>query len=186
MNYQSLKHDIEASDIDELALFLSPKNILMHWLLNTAIRRKHSVQQMCHELGVSFTYLLELSSEKKRTKDITNEFAIRCAEYIGVVDIPIICIKIAAGQISLRDFEPACVNEERHYEDVLNTMREDHLVAGLVPAALFDNDTPFEIRRFVAFLWGELTGKDVLDTKWIPLILRNVREACEPTSNNTR
>jgi len=165
-------------DSNEFALLLAPNNALLNWLIDTATARHHSLQHLCFELGVPFDYLLALANGERRTQDITHEFAARCAEYIDAQAVPVICIKIAAGQISLEDFEPASVNQERHYEALLEEMREDRLISSLVPKSLFDNDTPFEIRRFVVFLWGEVTGRDTLDSQWLPSILKNVRAAC--------
>jgi hypothetical protein len=178
MNKERFHFDPEPSDIDEIACLLSPNNVLINWLLNTAIRRKHSIQYLCAELDVPFSYLLALAKGSKRTQDITSEFATRCAEYIEPQTVPVICVKIAAGQIRLEDFEPACVNEEHHYEALLEDLREDRLIAGLVPQSLFSENIPHEIKRFVAFLWGEVTGRDTLDTRWLPNILKNVRAAC--------
>jgi len=165
-------------DSNEFALLLAPNNALLNWLIDTATARHHSLQHLCFELGVPFDYLLALANGERRTQDITHEFAARCAEYIDAQAVPVICIKIAAGQISLEDFEPASVNQERHYEALLEEMREDRLISSLVPKSLFDNETPFEIRRFVVFLWGEVTGRDTLDSQWLPSILKNVRAAC--------
>lgn len=74
--------------------------LLLAALTACAVKRGHQIPQLAGELGVTYGYIAQLRSGLRQTAQISDDFALACARYLGV---PRLTVLMLAGRITPQD-----------------------------------------------------------------------------------
>lgn len=163
---------IEARDARVRRLYSAPGGPLMGWLYDQAGTRGESQQELAHHLGVTVGYLHQLKSGIRQCKNISHEFAVMCARYLLV---PVIVVKVVAGQIRLSDFAWPNMTEEELVEQAFQRLRTDPVVMTALPQQL--DSLNYEGRRALVTLYSEVSCQDLFALREIPETVRWLQRA---------
>ncbi len=106
-------HTQETAEQRVARLYASPGGPLVGWLYDECRRRGQEYRQMADALGVTYGYINQLRSGVRLVRQISDEFAVNCARYLGV---PPVVVKMIAGRIPMSDF----VHPREPLEDAVN------------------------------------------------------------------
>lgn len=145
-----------SGNLDEAEL-ARPGGLLIAALIRCANERRQQLNDMSRELGVTYGYINQLRTGLRQTNQISDDFALGCARYLGV---PRLTVLMLAGRITPED-----------------AFESDELVASEIPRAmayLCDDPewgpmVPPEVRQgssrthfLVIRMYEEITGKKLL------------------------
>jgi len=130
---------------------------LMVLLVQKANELGHTLSELAGELGVTYGYLSQLRNGTRQWRHISDEFAERCAAYLGM---PRLAVLLACGRVQVEDFydDPELVRD--HVERAMALIKRDPDYAALVPADI--DAASYEYKRFTALLYERATGLSVL------------------------
>lgn len=156
------------------------ENALLRLLVEESIRRGETLQSLAECLGVTYSRLTQWRRGDAHIKNANRRVLAQAAQYLK---IPVVVAFVLAGVITFPDFHwPSEEHIDHQLVRVLEDMRQDPLVAGLIPAELASASPA--LRVFVAFLYSELSHLQRTPSApraWLSL-LANAKTASEDTS----
>lgn len=144
---QELWHGMSAEDLKR------PGAALLVWLTKVATQRGEKMHQMSGALGVTYGYLIQLKKGIRETSRISDEVVRSAARYLGV---PAIAVRLAAGQVSLTDFQMPGDRFERRVEDAIAYIGRDPAYCFLLPPGM--KDLPLDAQISMVVLYEQATG----------------------------
>lgn len=153
-------------------LYAADVGPLLAWLFDEARVRGIQINEMVKQLGVTYGYINQLKSGLRRTDCIGQEFADKCAAFLGV---PTIVVKMLAGRIKLKDFAWPGEGEEGMLERAFRRMRADPMARQFLPGD--DSAITLEAKRALVGLYSEVSGIDVLELRRMNWILQYLQRA---------
>lgn len=151
-----------------------PGSMLLAALVQCANERRHQMQDLARELGVTYGYINQLRSGLRNTSQISDDFALACARYLGV---PRLTVLMLAGRLTIDDaFEPdrMLANEvPRALEYVTKDPEWGPLVTREVRAA--SCETQFLVVRLYESATGKKLLPDRLNVQTLAEDLRRLR-----------
>ncbi|WP_157979295.1 hypothetical protein [Rhodoferax ferrireducens] len=139
---------------------------LMPWLLDECRQRGTEMLAMTTALGVTYGYINQLRNGIRKTEDVSHDFCVACARYLGV---PTIAIKIVAGVVRMSDFLHPAENEEEAVERAIRHIQDDPVIRQAVPVDL--SSLSFEAKKAIALLYVQSSSQDVFGLKELPAIV---------------
>lgn len=162
----------ESSEERVLRLYQQSEGPLLAWLLDEARRRGQTIGEMASALGVTHGYINQLRSGLRKVNQISREFALSCAGYLGV---PPIVVKVLAGHIPMSDFIAPQQSEEDAVSRAFEQMLADPGFRAAVPMSL--SGLSHDAKKALVSLYANTLGHDVLGLREIPAMLRWVQRA---------
>ena len=153
-------------------LYASPGGPLIGWLLDECRRRGQEYQQMAACLGVTYGYISQLRKGLRQTRQISDDFAVSCAHYLGV---PPVVVKMVAGRIPLSDFVTPHESEEDALDRAMAQMLDDSVTRRTLPADM--RELSLSAKRALVALYVESSGRDVLGMHELPEMVRWLQQA---------
>lgn len=145
---------------------------LLGWLYDEARQRGHGCHEMASNLGVTYSYIHQLRSERRQVAHISDKFATDCARYLGV---PSIVVKLLAGRITVADFLPPEQSEHAVLDRAFRQMLADPTARELLP------DDPYtlgrEARKSMVMMYSACMGRAIGSSSDLPTILEHLRSA---------
>lgn len=155
--FEKCEHSIRDSAEERVAsIYSSAGGPLVGWLLDECKQRGQLPGDMAQELGVTSGYINQLRSGLRKSENISREFAVSCARYLGV---PPVVVMIVSGRISMQDFVCPTQPPEPVLQRAFNAMLEDPVVRALLPADVGHLNA--DARQALVRLNGNTTGHDV-------------------------
>lgn len=148
-------------------LYASDGGPLIGWLFDECRRRGHEYRQMAACLGVTYGYVNQLRNGIRLTRQISDEFAVSCARYLGV---PPVVVKMAAGRIPMSDFIQPHESEEDVLNRAMSRMLADPIARTSLPANL--DELPLSAKRALVTMYIETSGCDLLGLRHLPEMVR--------------
>lgn len=146
-------------------------NALLRFLVEEAIRRGDTLQSLADTLGVTYSRLTQWRRGEAHIKNANRSVLTQAALYLK---IPVVVAFVLAGVITFPDFHwPSEEHIDHQPAKVLEDMRQDPLVAGLIPEELASASPT--LRVFVAFLYSELRHLQIAPSTthaWLSLLER--------------
>lgn len=103
---------------------------LMAALLAAATKRGHNLADLAKALGVTYGYLVQLRAGSRPSARISDDFAARCALYIG---LPRLSVLLLAGRITQADFFEASATSPKSLAMAYDYIRNDPRWGARVP-----------------------------------------------------
>lgn len=153
-------------------LYAAEVGPLLAWLFDEARVRGMQINEMVKHLGVTYGYINQLRSGLRRTDCIGQEFAEKCAAFLGV---PTIVVKMLAGRIKLKDFAWPGETEEGMVERAFRRMRSDPLARQFLPGD--ESMLSLEAKRALVGMYSEVSGIDVLELRRMNWMLQYLQRA---------
>lgn len=147
-------------------LYNLPGGPLISWLEDDANKRGHNFKELAESLGVTMGYVLQLRSGIRRVQDITHDFCVSCANYLG---IPPIAVKVLAGVVRLSDFLSPAQTEEEVIERAIRKIQDDPVIRQAVPMDL--TVMPLAAKKALVLMYTETSMQDVLGLSELPEIV---------------
>lgn len=148
-------------------LYASSGGPLIGWLFDECRRRGQDYQEMAKALGVTYGYINQLRTGIRLTKQISDEFAGRCAGYLGV---PPVVVKMVAGRIPMSDFMQPAEEEEHVLDRAMSAMLDDPVARKALTADL--RDLSVAAKRALVAMYVETSGRDLLGLHHLPEMVR--------------
>lgn len=147
-------HGFSAKDLER------PGAALLVWLTRIEVSRGHKMTEVASALRVTYGYLMQLKKGIGQTPRISSEVTEAAAEYLGC---PPILVKLAAGQITLKDFQSP---RDRMADDIDAAIA--HIAADpdynvLLPPRV--DSLSQDVKASLVMLYQEATGKNLLFRK---------------------
>lgn len=146
-------------------------NALLRLLVEESIRRGETLQSLAEFLGVTYSRLTQWRRGEAHIKNANRSVLAQAALYL---QIPVVVAFVLAGVITFSDFHwPSEEHIDHQLARIFEDMRQDPLVAGLVPAELASASPA--LRVFVAFLYSELHHLHIIPCTtpaWLTLLER--------------
>jgi len=165
-------HTQESAEQRVARLYASPGGPLVGWLYDECRRRGQEYRQMADELGVTYGYINQLRSGVRLVRQISDEFAVNCARYLGV---PPVVVKMIAGRIPMSDF----VHPREPLEDAVNRamaqMLDDPVARHVLPADM--SQLSLEAKQSLVAMYVECSGRDLLGARQLPELVRWLQRA---------
>ena len=139
---------------------------LLAWLSDECRGRGSQLPAMALALGVTIGYLNQLQNGRRKIEDVSHDFCVDCARYLGV---PTIAIKIVAGVVRMSDFLNPAESEIDAVERAIRQIQDDPIIRQAVPVDL--RSLPFEAKKAFALLYVQSSHQDVLGLKELPAIV---------------
>ncbi len=136
---------------------LTRENPLLGMLFRHAWRQGMSISQLAKSLGVTPGYISQMRSGHRLIKHISDEFADRAAEFLGV---PRSVVLLAAGRVREEDFLPADEPVEHQIDLGIETLLRDPRYAPLAPPRVAEFD--YETKLLILRLYEDASGKSFL------------------------
>lgn len=133
---------------------------LMAALMDAATKRGHTLANLATALGVTYGYLVQLRAGSRSCTRISDDFASRCAKYLG---LPRLSVLLLAGRITQDDFFEASAASPRSLAMAYDYIRRDPRWGARVPA--LSAETIQESRHLVlviVWFYQEMRGVDLL------------------------
>ena len=133
-------------------------------LEEAALRKGLNKRELADKLGVTYGYLIQLKNGVRDTKNISDEFADRCASFLGVSRIKLL---LRSGRVRLSDFYDFEDEEEYKLEvwKALDFIKADKEWGVLFPYTLLEADADLTVQEFVVRLYETATGRVLLKGK---------------------
>jgi len=128
--------------------YQEPGGALMGWMFDEARLRGMSLNEMAAALGVTYGYINQLRNGIRKTEDITHDFCVACARYLGV---PTIAVKVMAGVVRMSDFLHHAESEVDGVERAIRHIQDDTIIRQAVPVDLIS--LTFEAKKAIALLY---------------------------------
>ena len=123
-------------------------------------------------LGVTYGYISQLRKGLRQTRQISDDFAVSCAHYLGV---PPVVVKMVAGRIPLSDFVTPHESEEDALDRAMAQMLDDSVTRRTLPADM--RELSLSAKRALVALYVESSGRDVLGMHELPEMVRWLQQA---------
>ncbi len=140
-----------------------PGGLLLAALIRRANELRHQMNDMARELGVTYGYINQLRNGRRATSNVSDEFAMRCAQYLSV---PRMTVLMLAGRVTPQDlFE----HEKMMAAEIARAMAfivEDPKWGPLVTAEL--RKSSLESQFLLVRLYEEATDKRLMDSHLRP------------------
>lgn len=152
-----------------------PGAALLVWLSRISLSRGHKMTEVASALGVTHGYLVQLKRGIRETPRISSEVVEAAAEYLVC---PPILVKLAAGQISLRDFYSPRDRMADDIDAAIAHIAADPDYSFLLPPRV--DSLSQDVKASLVMLYQDATGRDLLFRKlnWTR-ILELVRQMLE-------
>jgi hypothetical protein len=111
-------------------------------------------------LGVSYSYFHQLRSGEKLASNLGPEMLDKIATFLN---LPKVVVMLAAGQLTLKDFQQEPEAVEQVLEPALRFIQADPRFGPYMPASIFGM-TSAE-RQFIVMLYERATGKTLLPVR---------------------
>lgn len=141
-------------------------------LMDAATKRGHTLANLATALGVTYGYLVQLRAGNRSCARISDDFASRCAKYLG---LPRLSVLLLAGRITQDDFFEASAVSPRSLAMAYDYIRRDPRWGARVPA--LSAEAIQESRHLVlviVWFYQEMRGVDLLfgvdDTTFWPAV----------------
>lgn len=145
---------------------------LMGWLLDEANARGHDVLKLKDELGVTYGYIEQLQKGIRNTNEISHDFAIKCASYLGV---PTVVVMLVSGMIGIRDFAQPKESEELFVERTFGRILEDKNMASEFSGNA--SEMSFDDKKAMVDLYAISVKSDALRGSELPGVVRWLQRA---------
>lgn len=129
---------------------------LLQWIWQVAENRGLDNQALAHELGITPGYLSQIKHGFSG-KIISREFAHSCAQFLNV---PLIAVLIAAGQITYEDTIMPDTDMEHELEQAIKYILADKKWSPFAPRNIRQLDK--DIQLFIVLLYQEACGRRLL------------------------
>jgi len=139
---------------------------LLAWMFDECRLRGTELPEMAAELGVTYGYISQLRNGIRKTQDLSHDFCVACARYLGV---PTIAVKVVAGVVRMSDFLHPSETEEDAVERAIRHIQDDPVIRQAVPVDL--SSLSFEAKRAVALMYVQSSAQDVFGLKELPAIV---------------
>lgn len=148
---------------------------LLVWLTRIAVSRGHKMTEVASALGVTYGYLIQLKKGIRETPRISSEVIEAAAEYLVC---PPILVKLAAGQIALKDFYSPRDRMADDIDAAIAHIAADPDYSFLLPPRV--DSLSQDVKASLVMLYQDATGRDLLFRKisWTR-ILDSVRQMLE-------
>lgn len=153
-------------------LYASPGGPLIGWLYDECRRRRQEFRQMADELGVTYGYINQLRSGLRHVRQISDDFAVSCARYLGV---PPVVVKMIAGRIPMSDFVHPQVPLEDALDRAMAQMLDDPVARHVLPADM--SGLSLEAKQSLVAMYMECSGHDLLEARQLPELVRWLQRA---------
>lgn len=147
-----------------------PGGLLLVALLRRANELGHQLQDLASLLGVTYGYIAQLRGGLRKVVHISPQFAAACAEYLGV---PIIAVKLMAGQVSARDFVFPARPLHEALDAGLKRIESDELLGAMMPASVYTLDD--DVKSFILACFEQATTQEVMPSKSLPQLLQDLQ-----------
>jgi transcriptional regulator with XRE-family HTH domain len=147
-------------------LYRAKGGVLIGWLLDEARVRGLTQNEMATALGVTCSYINQLATGVRQVKDISHDFCVTCARFLGV---PPIAIKILSGGVRMSDFLHPTESEDQGIERAIRAIQSDPIIQQAVTVDL--NALSFDAKKAVVQMYVQFSNQDVLNLKDLPEIV---------------
>lgn len=147
-------HGFSAEDLDR------PGAALLVWLTRIAVSRGHKMTEVASALGVTFGYLVQLKRGIRETPRISCEVVEAAAEYLVC---PPILVKLAAGQIALKDFYSPRDRMADDIDAAIAHIASDPDYSFLLPTRV--DSLSQDVKASLVMLYQDATGRNLLFRK---------------------
>ncbi|MBB1162694.1 hypothetical protein [Aquariibacter albus] len=168
-------HPVDPAETPEqrvTRLYATPGGPLIGWLYDECRRRGQEFRQMADELGVTYGYINQLRSGTRLVRQISDEFAVNCAYYLGV---PPVVVKMIAGRIPMSDFLHPQEPLENAVNRAMAQMLDDPVARHVLPADM--SRLSLEAKQSLLAMYLECSGRDLLGARQIPELVRWLQRA---------
>ena len=145
---------------------------LTGWLSDEARRRHQEPQEMARQVGVTCGYLSQLRQGIRRPEDISHDFAVGCARYLGV---PAIVVKLVSGSIRISDFAFPGESEEQLIDRAVRAMQDDPQMRASLPGEMVR--LPLEVKKVLVAMYAQTSAQDVFGLHELPETVRWLQRA---------
>jgi transcriptional regulator with XRE-family HTH domain len=142
------------------------------WLCDEARRRNQQLQEMAKQVGVTYGYISQLRNGIRRTEDISHNFAVSCARYLGV---PAIVVKLVSGSIRISDFAFPGQSEEQLIDRAIRTIQDDPQLRAALPRQMVL--LPLEVKKVLVAMYAQTSSQDVFGLHELPETVRWLQRA---------
>ncbi|WP_236676823.1 helix-turn-helix domain-containing protein [Aquariibacter lacus] len=153
-------------------LYATEGGPLIGWLYDECRRRGQEFREMAAALGVTYGYINQLRSGIRQVRQISDDFAVRCANYLGV---PPVVVKMVAGRIPMSDF----VHPREPLQDAIDRamarMLDDPAARHILPADM--SGLSLDAKQSLVAMYQECTGHDLLGACQLPELVRWLQRA---------
>lgn len=152
-----------------------PGAALLVWISRVAASRGHKMTEVASALGVTYGYLVQLKRGIRETPRISIEVVEAAAKYLVC---PPILVKLAAGQIALKDFYSSRDKMADDIDAAIAHIAADPDYSFLLPPRV--DSLSQDVKASLVMLYQDATGRDLLFRKigWTR-ILELVRQMLE-------
>jgi transcriptional regulator with XRE-family HTH domain len=144
-------------DEGDIASGVSP---LLSALTRIAKNRGHTLAELASALDVTYGYLVQLKSGARKTQNISSEFALKCASYLGV---PRLTVLMLAGQVTSEDFFQLKELSIDNLRRALDYIRGDPYWGPTIPdineAKIVEN---YALVLLIIRMYEDLTGTELI------------------------
>lgn len=137
-----------------------PGAALLVWLIKTAIQRGEKMNELASALGVTYGYLIQLKKGIRSTTRISEEVIRSSARYLSV---PAIAVRLAAGQVTLSDFDLPGERFSQRVDNGLDFISKDPAYSFLLPPGVEKLST--EVKASIVVLYEGATGARLLSNR---------------------
>lgn len=154
-------------NLDETELS-RPGGLLLAALTNCANSRRQQLNDMARELGVTYGYINQLRNGIRQTSQISDDFALACARYLGV---PRLTVLMLSSRITPEDVFESREMVANEIPRAMAYLCEDPDWGPQVPQEIRDGSP--QAQFLVIRLYEEATGKKLLPERLNPTTLAN-------------
>jgi transcriptional regulator with XRE-family HTH domain len=137
-----------------------PGAALLVWLTKVAVQRGEKMHQLSAALGVTYGYLVQLKKGIRSTTRISEEVIRGAARYLAV---PAIAVRLAAGQVTLGDFDLPGDRYSQRVDNGLDFISKDPAYSFLLPAGV--EQLPTDVKASIVVLYEGATGARLLSNR---------------------
>lgn len=145
---------------------------LTGWLCDEAHRRNQELQEMARQVGVTYGYISQLRHGIRLTENISHDFSVSCARYLGV---PAIVVKLVSGSIRISDFAFPGQSEEQLIDRAVRAMQDNPQLRASLPRETMR--LPLEVKKVLVAMYAETSGQDVYGLQELPETVRWLQRA---------
>ena len=163
-----------SGNLDETEI-ARPGGLLLASLIRCANERRHQLNDMARELGVTYGYVNQLRNGIRNTYKVSDDFALACARYLGV---PRLTVLMMAGRVTPED---AFESEEMFATEISRAMGflvDDPEWGHLVTPEL--RKSSLESQYLLVRMYEKATGKVLmrghLDVKTLAEEIRKLKQ----------
>ena len=134
-----------------------PGGILLAMIIGCANDKGHQLQEMAHNLGVTYGYINQLRNGTRKVRNIHDDFATACARYLGV---PRMTVLLAAGRVQPEDLYEQPYQLALELPKAIGFIAKDFDYGPIMPSEI--RDLSYESQFFIVKLYEKATGKKLL------------------------